>query len=296
MTGGPSAALQAHLAAGHTTLCHAWRIVRRDGRIFAFTDHDCPLSFDETEFRADSGLSAKALSQTTGLAVDNTEAMGALSDVSLREDEIEQGRFDGAEVTSWLVNWADPEQRVVQFRGTLGELRRVDGVFRAELRGLTEALNQPQGRVFQKPCTAVLGDAKCKFAVATPGYSETRTVAAVRDRREFVWDDFDGFDDGWFTRGRFDVLDGAAAGLWGMIKHDRRVGSTRRIELWEPIRGAIATGTTVRLVAGCDKRLETCRLKFNNILNFQGFPDLPSGDWMVAVPKSAGSNSGGSLR
>jgi uncharacterized phage protein (TIGR02218 family) len=50
------------------------------------------------------------------------------------------------------------------------------------------------------------------------------------------------------------------------------------------------------LVAGCDKRLETCRLKFNNILNFQGFPDLPGEDWVVAVPRTSGANTGGSLR
>jgi len=51
-----------------------------------------------------------------------------------------------------------------------------------------------------------------------------------------------------------------------------------------------------QLVAGCDKRMETCRLKFNNFLNFQGFPDLPNEDWMMAVPKSTSANSGGSLR
>ena len=81
-----------------------------------------------------------------------------------------------------------------------------------------------------------------------------------------------------------------------MIKHDRRIDGLREIELWEPIRGAIGTGTQVRLVAGCDKRMETCRLKFNNLLNFQGFPDLPNEDWMMAVPKSTSANNGGSLR
>lgn len=293
---GVSDALQAHVASGHTTLCHAWRITRVDGVSFAFTDHDMALVIDGDVFRADTGLSAKAIAQTTGLAVDNTEALGALSDVTLREDEIEQGRFDGAEVQAWLVNWADTTQRKVQFRGTIGELRRIDGAFRAELRGLTEALNQPQGRAFQKPCSAVLGDAKCGFARDTPGYVETRAVEGVSEGRAFVWNSFQGFEEGWFARGRLEVLDGPAQGLWGMVKHDRFDGSSRRVELWEPIRGAVVQGTSVRLVAGCDKRLETCRLKFNNILNFQGFPDLPGEDWVVAVPRTSGANTGGSLR
>jgi len=63
--------------------------------------------------------------------------------------------------------------RCMIFRGTIGEMQRAGGAFRAELRGLTEALNRPLGRVFQKPCTAVLGDAACGFDLATAGYAVT---------------------------------------------------------------------------------------------------------------------------
>jgi len=101
--GGFNAGLEAHLRQGLTTVCHAWKITRSDGEVFAFTDHDLPLTFDGVTFRADTGLSALAVAQSTGLSVDNTEALGALSDSALREDEIEQGRFDGAEVEAPMV-------------------------------------------------------------------------------------------------------------------------------------------------------------------------------------------------
>ena len=293
---GIDAALKADLESGLTTVCHAWRIERKDGAVFAFTDHDLPLRFDGDTFRADAGLSAKALAQTTGLSVDNSEAVGALSDSAIREDEIEQGRFDGAEVVSWLVNWADVSQRWVRFRGTIGEIVRVDGLFRAELRGLTEALNRTLGRVYQKPCTAVLGDAQCRFDLGLPGYTETLAVAEQEGARRFTWESLPGFDEQFFIRGRIEVLDGPAAGLFGLVKHDRVHDGGRTIELWEPIKGDVGPGTQVKLIAGCNKQLETCRLKFDNILNFQGFPDLPGEDWAVAVPKRTGTNSGGSLR
>lgn len=289
-------ALDAHLKTGLTTLCHAWAIRRQDGVTLAFTDHDRALSFDGLSFRADSGLSARALAQSSGLSVDNTEAMGALSHWAIRQDEIEQGRFDGAEVTCWRVNWADVAQRTVLFRGSIGEMHRSGGAFRAELRGLTEALNRPLGRIYQKPCTAVLGDGGCGFDLATPGYVFSVAVDRCESGRIFRWDDLSGFDDGWFTRGRLEVLDGPAGGLWGMVKRDRKLGGYREVELWEPIRGDVMTGMQVRLVGGCDKRMDTCRLKFNNLLNFQGFPDIPNEDWVMAVPKSSGANTGGSLR
>ncbi|TDK49896.1 DUF2163 domain-containing protein [Antarcticimicrobium luteum] len=291
-----SDAFRAHVASGVTTLCRCWALTRSDGMQYGFTDHDRTLNFDGLSFRAETGLSAQALQQATGLAVDNTEAIGALSDAGLREDEIEAGRFDGAELRAWLVNWADVSVRWLQFRGTLGEIRRGGGAFRADLRGLTQALNRPLGRIYQKACTAVLGDGGCRFDLAAPGYAEERAAAAVEDARVFRWDDLAGFEPGWFARGRLEVLSGAAAGLWGLIKADETEAAARRIELWEPLRAGVASGDLLRLEAGCDKRMETCRLKFNNLLNFRGFPDIPGEDWVVAVPKSTKPNTGGSLR
>ncbi len=291
-----NAELNAHLQTGLTTVAHAWAIERQDGVVLGFTDHDRDLDFEGVTFRADTGLSALSLAQSTGLSVDNTEALGALSDISIREDEIEQGRFDGAEVRAWLVNWNDVSQRWLQFRGSIGELRRGDGAFQAELRGLTEALNRPLGRVYQKPCTAVLGDADCRFDTLAPGYSVDLSIGQQEGSRVFRWEDLSGFDQGWFTRGRLDVLDGALSGLWGMIKSDRLHNGIRTVELWEPIRGQLEEGASVRLTAGCDKRRGTCQLKFRNLLNFQGFPDIPGDDWLLAVPKSTGANTGGSRR
>ena len=293
---GMDQAFRDHVATGLTTLARAWVLTRRDGVQFGFTDHDRDLSFEGISFKANTGLSALALQQATGLAVDNTEALGALSDVAVTEADIEAGRFDGADVQAWLVNWQDVSVRWLQFRGSIGELRRSAGAFHAELRGLTEALNRPLGRVFQKPCTAVLGDATCRFDLTGEGYATELPVADVTDAQVFQWPELAGFEPGWFTRGRLDVVDGPAAGLWGTIKRDLFVEGARRIELWEPVRGAVGAGTVVRLTAGCDKRFDTCRLKFDNLLNFQGFPDIPGDDWIMVHPKQSGANTGGSLR
>lgn len=291
-----NAGLKAHLESGLTTVAHAWTIKRKDGVTLGFTDHDRSLRFDGITFRADTGLSALSLAQSTGLSVDNTEALGALSDLSIREDEIEQGRFDDAEVTAWLVNWQDVDQRWLQFRGTIGEMSRADGGFRAELRGLTEALNRPLGRVFQKPCTAVLGDKACRFNLRTPGFFAELPVETSSQSREFRWENYTTFAADFFSRGRLEVISGPGTGLWGMIKQDRFDKGFRVIELWEPIRSVFAPGTMVRLTVGCDKRGETCRKKFRNYANYRGFPDVPGEDWVLAVPKSTGANTGGSRR
>lgn len=277
-----SAAMREHLAGGATTLARAWAVDRRDGMRFGFTDHDRDLAFDGRVFRAETGVTASAIQQTTGLAVDNTEALGALSDAGVTEADILSGRFDGAEVRSWLVNWADVAQRALIFRGTIGEIRRGAGAFQAELRGLSEALNVTQGRVYQKPCSAVLGDRACGVDLDDPAWHEAGVLAAVAEGRILTMPGF-ARGAGWAERGRLRVTSGAAAGLSGMVKSDRIAGGQRVVELWQGMEG-LRAGDAVRIEAGCDKRAETCRAKFANLLNHRGFPAIPGEDWLVATP------------
>ena len=284
-----------HLATGTTTVCTCWEVRRRDGVVQGFTDHDHDLAFGGCVFLAGSGLTARSLDQTTGLAVDNAEAVGALSDASITEEDVMAGRFDGAEVVAWQVNWAAPDARDVLFRGTLGEIRRTGGAFEAELRGLAEGLNQPVGRVYQGVCPALPADAACRVDVGRAAYSLEATVLEADDGR-VLRVAAPGYPPRWFERGRVDVLDGAAAGLTGWIKSDEITGGARRLELWQSLRAGIAAGDTVRAIAGCDKRLATCRTKFGNVANFRGFPDIPGEDWVMVHPARAGVLDGGSRR
>ncbi|MBC6407075.1 MAG: DUF2163 domain-containing protein [Rhodobacteraceae bacterium] len=293
---GLSQEFQAHLQSGATTVARAWWIARSDGHEFGFTDHDRPLRFAGRAFSANPGLSAQALEQVSGLAVDNTQALGVLSDTAISAADIKAGRYDNTRVKAWLVNWADPRQHALLFHGTLGEVRCVDGVFYAELRGLSEALNRPMGRVYQKSCPAVLGDSACGVRLDQTRYSVQYPAEAVQQGRMFLWRALTNYADGWFRHGKLEVLDGKAAGLGGVIKRDYRSDGQRVIELWAPIRSPIAKGDRIRLVAGCDKRLATCLAKFGNHLNFQGFPHIPGDDWMVAHPTRLEGNSGESLR
>lgn len=285
-------ALLAHLQTGVTTVCRAWDVSRKDGVRLGFTDHDRDLEFDGLVYRADTGLTAKALAQSTGLSVDNTEAAGALSSDAISERDIAAGRYDDASVRSWVVNWAAPEERMLLFRGTIGEVVRAGGAFRADLRGLSEALNRPDGRVFQRGCSALLGDQACAVDLTQPAYFAERSVEAVHDAQRFVFAALPDYPSGWFAEGRLDLISGEAQGLSAHIKLDETNAEGRVIETWQAVRDAVSVGDQVRLVAGCDKRLETCRAKFGNVVNFRGFPHIPGDDWVTSYPKRSSGNTG----
>lgn len=268
-----------------TQIARAWSITRRDGLVLGFTDHDGDLSFAGIRFRPDAGLTAQAVVQGAGLSVDNTEAIGALSDGAIEERDIIAGRWDGAELRQWEVDWSNPAQHRLIFRGNLGEVTRAGGAFKAELRGLSEPLNQPVGRVFQPRCSAILGDAACKVNMALPGLSGEGVIASVEGGK-FRLTGFAGFDDRWFERGRLVMVSGAALDIGGHVKNDRALpGGEREVDLWTQLGIAPSIGDRVKLLAGCDKSVGNCRLKFNNFLNFRGFPHLPQEDWLMAPGK-----------
>ncbi|KPQ06776.1 MAG: protein of unknown function (DUF2163) [Rhodobacteraceae bacterium HLUCCA12] len=277
-----------------TTRARAWALRRADGAVMGFTDHDRDLEFEGIAFRARTGMTARALVQATGLSVDNTEAAGALSDDGLSEADILAGRYDGAALTIWEVDWTDPDARRILFRGTLGEVTRAGGAFRAELHGLSAPLGQGGGRVFGAVCPAVLGGDGCGFDTGQPGFSVEADLLEV-DEGGAVLDvpALPAFEAGWFDHGTARFLDGPAAGSGGFVRREWLEAGHRRLALWAAPAMAPEPGNRLRLEAGCDKRFETCRLKFDNVLNFQGFPHIPGEDWSLAVPRGDGRDDGG---
>lgn len=273
-----------------TTIARAWMIRRADGLTLGFTDHDTGLTFLGLQFRPDHGMSARALVQGSGLSVDNSEAAGALSDDAINERDILAGRWDAAELKMWEVDWSDTTKHRLIFAGTLGEVSRSNGEFRAELCGLAEPLNNARGRVFHPRCSARLGDNACKLDLATGGFQTELSVEGMEDDRIFRFSEFPAFEARWFAHGVLRVLNGRARDLHGAIKNDISLaGGGREIELWQSVGLSPQVGDRIRLTAGCDKRAETCRLKFANLLNFRGFPHLPSEDWLMAPQTGSGN-------
>lgn len=162
-----SSTLQAHLAEETTSLATCWRIVRTDGVEFYFTDHDLDLVVDGNQYKASSGYKRTAVQNDSSLAVDNLDIEGVFDDEAITAEDLRAGLFDSAEVYIFVVNWADLSQGILKMRrGRLGEITLTEqGIFRTELRGLTQFLSQKIGEVYSPECRADLGDHRCKVPV-----------------------------------------------------------------------------------------------------------------------------------
>ncbi|WP_428029264.1 DUF2163 domain-containing protein [Ancylobacter sp.] len=281
------AGLQASLASGVTTLARCWRMTRRDGAVVALTEHDEDLAVDGTLFRAASGVTGSEDASALGFAVGGGEMSAALTSELIDDADLDAGRYDGAGIELILADWSSPSNFLLLRRATLGEVRRSEGSFTAELRGLSSALNMVRGRLFTGGCDADLGDGRCKVALAAPTYTGTGTVSVAEGPGLFVAGGLGAYAAGWFAQGRLVFTGGANEGFATEVKAHTVTGVVR-LELWQRPPLTPLPGESFTVTAGCDKRFETCRDRFANTLNFRGFPHMPGNDAVLRVAQPGG--------
>jgi uncharacterized phage protein (TIGR02218 family) len=182
---------------------------------------------------------------------------GAFSSEKITETDLVAGLYDNARVEAWLVNWASPGQRHLMRVGSIGEVKRDQSAFTAEIRSLSHALDQERGRTFRATCDADLGDARCTIDLQS---SEWRAIASVLDSDGFVRITADLPGDrptGFFDAGSLTFSSGANQGRRIEVLRHVHDDFGDHVELWQPMAEPIAAGDGFAIFAGCDKRFET---------------------------------------
>ena len=293
--------LVSHLSGQATTVCRAWRLTRRDGLVLGFTEHDHDLDFAGTRFAAATGFDASALETTLGLASDTRDVAGAFSAEAITVKELRDGRYDGARVERFLVNWQAPEDHVLESVENIGEVVHDGNAFRAELRGIAHRLEEVRGRIYTRRCDADLGEARCGVDLNDARYRASATVSVVADALSaFEASGLETFEDGWFTFGKLTFVSGANAGLSVEVEAHAVMpdaeggqGGTRvAIRTWLPLPNPIAAGDQFEVTAGCARSFDVCRNKFDNHLNFQGFPHIPGSDFAYGYADQESEHDG----
>jgi uncharacterized phage protein (TIGR02218 family) len=254
------------------TLALCWRIARADGVVIALTSHDQDLVVEGCRYRAAPSLAASALSSGISLEAGSMDVSGALSHGVISADDLAAGRYDGARVSLWQVDWADPDAPPLYVAGgTLGAVRQDGEAFSATLDGPTAALSNPVVELTTPTCRAQLGDARCKVNLRLWRVLGSVTAVLAPDQVQVS-----GLPStGWASGGVLRWLSGPRTGLDADILTDTNGVLTLVVP------AAVSVGTRVEITAGCDKRFVTCRTRFGNGANFRGEPVAPGLDSAV---------------
>ncbi|QEE47146.1 DUF2163 domain-containing protein [Rhizobium sp. WL3] len=290
-------ALAEHVATGETTLCRAWRVTCRDGFRLGFTEHDQKLTFDYTQFEPGTGFAATEASAASGLAAPGAEVRVGFSSDTITEADLAAGRYDGARVELFLVNWqAAQGQHALMSVQEIGEVSRAGPGFSAELRSFAHRLQQPEGRIYNRRCDADLGDGRCRVDMAAANRRVSGTIAEVLSADRLTVSGLPALTEGHFRLGHLRFDEGLLSGKRLAIEESGAAADDLvTLRLWLPLEGRPNPGDAVTLTVGCDKSFSTCRAKFANQLNFRGFPHMPGSDFAYSYVSGDSTHDGGVL-
>jgi uncharacterized phage protein (TIGR02218 family) len=258
-----------------TSLALCWLVERRDGAGIALTSYDRPLTVSGVRFEPAPGILPASIRCGAGLEAGSSEIAGSISSAAISEADIVAGRWDGAALKLFAVDWEQPSTAVQPLiEGELGQVASSGTRFEAELLGVSAKLERPVCPLTSPECRAELGDPQCRVDMA--GRKLRALVTGISGNSVTIDRDVDDR----FRFGEIRFLGGAANGERRKIL----AFAGRELSLRSELAVDIAPATPVELSEGCDKRLESCVARFGNAENFRGEPHLPGNDLLTRYP------------
>jgi uncharacterized phage protein (TIGR02218 family) len=194
-----------------------------------------------------------------------------LSSPSLAIEDVRAGRWNGASVRLLAGDWAEEGEPSLLCKGVLGTF-----LVENHILATTVDLLPPAARMTAcvQTSRASLGDAKCRVDM------RSRRVRVQVTGRQGAMLNVDRADTEAFRMGRLRWITGKNSG------HDQTIMTTDdgAIGLDGEPPSPVSIGDRALISEGCDGRRSTCSVRFSNILNFRGEPDLPGSNILLRFP------------
>lgn len=264
------------IVAPHETRALCLRIVCVNGTTIRATRYVTDLTMSNGQvYVTGSGFDFTGYSATDGFSPSAIDLEGILGFAGVSRDAVASGIFDNARTYLFACDYLNPVEDFEPIvAGFLGKSTLSDSGYRFEETSLIDALNQTVGRSYTATCPKRFGGqeyAGCKIDLGP--LTVTGTLSAVTGKSLFR-DATRSEAADYFTYGTVVFTSGLNAGLKAMeIKRHEADGT---LETFEDFHFMPAVGDAYTLIPGCRKRLADCRDKWNNVLNFGGFPTIPA--------------------
>jgi uncharacterized phage protein (TIGR02218 family) len=259
------------------------RIVPKSGPTIRLTHHPRDLVMSNGEiYLSGSGYDFTGYSASSSMSPAMIDMEGIAGMAGIGRDQIASGVFDNAKCYLFATTWNNPvEDYEPIVASILGKTTLMDDRYKVEEMALIDALNQSVGFTYTASCPKTFGGqefAGCKKDLAP--LTVTGTLTAINTNSLFG-DAARTEPDDYFAAGTIQFTSGANAGLKPLEIKRYDVNGT--IETFEPWYYAPAIGDAYIMIPGCRKRLEDCRDKWNNIVNFGGFSHIPTGSQYAEI-------------
>lgn len=263
-------------------MADAFLFTLQGGATLAYTNIDVTFTYagvtylansvlvDGLKYKAAVGFEADQQQITVAARPTDTISGGAPFLQALRD-----GSFDGCEIVRYRVFFSDRLGGTVVgaamlFKGRLGNIDEI-GRTSAKLTVNSDLvlldIDMPRN-MYQPTCLHTLYDVGCKLSKTSPSFSRSGAVGAGSTASIIYWP----LANANFAQGTITFTSGVLAGVTATVGS---VVNGSSLNLINPLQSVPAPGDGFTVFFGCDHTLTTCQAKFNNLVNFRGFPYVP---------------------
>ena len=252
-----------------------YKITLKNETTLCYTSADFDITYGGSTYKADNYCIKRGeISQQTGLSVDdltiefNPGANDTVCGINMIKSFVD-GYFDGAQLRLDMAFFKDgwentPLVLEKVFLGTL-DIEEISGSYvKGSVKSPVVKLSCDfPANCYQANCHHALYSDRCGLSKSNFTESTKTKIYCTLTRPA-----------GYYNGGIIEFIDGQNEGFKRAVKvHEDGV-----ITLAMPLFFTPATGDKFSISAGCNKSMDMCKSKFNNIANFGGTPFIPEGD------------------
>ena len=261
-------------------MANAYDFVLRSGSSLHYTDIDVTFTTNGNSYLANTArISGLKYTAKTGLEVDQQEITVAALPTDLVAggpslmQALREGVFDGAEITRSRIFFSDTlggtvVGSVILFKGRMGpvgQIGRTTAKFTVNSDLVLLDIDMPRN-LYQPTCVHTLYDSGCTLVKSAFGTNGTAGSGCTDSLINWTGADPK------FAQGSITFTSGVNNGVTATV--GSAVAGTS-LTLIYPLEEIPNSGDTFTVYQGCDHTPATCRNKFNNFVNFRGFPFVP---------------------
>lgn len=252
------------------------KVTTNKGVVYGYTDHDVQLTVDSVVYQPTPGLLRGNMSVSSTEQVSNQEFSTAWIDAP--EEELLSGLFDNAKIDVLHCSWKNPSYGgFIINSGNLGQIQWNSDGFTADVMGFMRALQKNVNFIATGHCRHLLFSQFDEQHIGActlnkTSYTRTGTVTGILTDQIKITASGLVTTNQYHTNGVLTWTSGTNSGKSHEIKN--HLSSNNSLEFFLPTEHDIQLGETFSITAGCDKTHSTCKSKFNNVINFGGFPHI----------------------
>ena len=263
------------------------RILPVTGSTIYLTDHVKDLTMGGHTYLTTLGYQFSGYSSTADFSPGSIDLEGIAASAGMSRAMINSGLFDGARCYCFATTWVNPvedEEPIVA--GIFGKAALLDNKYKRAGTSLVGVLNTTGGSTYTvKYKKKFCGTEYAGCGMSLAANTVTGTLTSVSSASVFYSDARTEPDDT-FGAGTIQFTSGPNAGLKPM---EIKSFASGVITTYEPFYYTPLVGDSYSMVRGCRKRSSDCKNRWNgttyvsNILNFDGFENIPEGSTYAQV-------------